>query len=164
MRRPAPTRGRGAVVCTALAVLLLQGCGPVELPTPDLSDEDAAACADLVEALPEVLVGHEAVETEPEGAPGAAWGDPPIVLSCGGPEGEGFGPVSECIRANDVDWYVPSEQEADQEADLTITLVDHEPRLLLEVPADYRPDDVAAVLAELAAPVKQHLRRTEPCL
>ena len=59
---------------------------------------------------------------------------------------------------------MPSRQEADQEADRTITLVDHGPRRLLEVPAYYRPDDVAAVLAELAAPVKQHLRRTEPCL
>ena len=143
--------------------LLLAGCGPVELATPDLSEADAAACAALVADLPDTLAGHERVETEPPDAPGAAWGDPAIVVSCGVAEPDEFEPDSACLNVSGVDWFVPREQDLDNDADLTLTTVGREPRVRLDVPAEERPDGSAAALAELAAPVQEHLRPTQPC-
>jgi hypothetical protein len=143
---------------------VLSGCGPVELPTPDLDTADAAACEALVADLPDTLAGEEPVETEPAGAPGAAYGDPAIVVSCGAPEPEDFRETADCLLVNDVGWFVPPEQDADNDADLVLTTGGYEPRLRVDVPADYRPEGSAAVMAELAEVVSTHLDLVERCV
>jgi hypothetical protein len=145
-------------------VVLLTGCGPVELSTPDLDEADAAACAALVADLPDTLADEPAVETEPAGAPGAAYGDPAIVVSCGAPAPEDFRETGDCIVVNDVGWFVPPDQDQDNDADLTLTAAGYSPRLQVEVPADYRPDGSASVMAELSALVAAHLDLREACV
>ena len=55
------------------------------MPVPTVAgDEVAAACAALVEALPdEVDPGVERREVTGDGTRTAAWGDPPVTLECG---------------------------------------------------------------------------------
>jgi hypothetical protein len=161
-RRPWSLRTRGVVACAPL--VLLVGCGPVELATPDLDEADAATCAALVADLPGTLAGQERVESEPADAPGAAYGDPAIVVSCGAPEPEDFRETGACILVNDVGWFVPPDQDADNDADLALTTGGYEPRLRVDVPADYRPEGSAAVMAELSAVVSEHLDLVERCL
>ena len=162
---PRGLHGLAPALAPALAAtVLLTACGPVELATPDLAEADAAACAALVADLPATLAGQDRVETEPAGAPGAAWGDPPIVLSCGAGEPADFEPDSACLNVSGVDWFVLPEQDLDNDADLALTTVGLEPRVRLDVPAEERPDGSAAALAELAAVLQEHLRPAQPCL
>lgn len=150
-------------MCASLAVLL-SACGPVELATPDLDEADAATCAALVADLPETLAGQERVESEPADAPGAAYGDPAIVVSCGAPAPDDFRVTGDCILVNDVGWFVPPDQDADNEADLALTTGGYEPRLRVDVPVDYRPEGSAAIMSELSSVVSEHLRLTERCV
>ena len=163
-RRPWSRRTGGVVASALLLLPLLAGCGPVELPTPDLDAADAATCAALVADLPDTLAGEEPVETEPAGAPGAAYGDPAIVISCGAPVPEDFRVTGDCIVVNDVGWFVPPDQDQDNEADLTLTAAGYLPRLQVDVPVDYRPEGSASVMAELAPLVAAHLDLVEACV
>ncbi|UMG94646.1 DUF3515 domain-containing protein [Nocardioides sp. TF02-7] len=144
---------------------MLSACGgPVELDVPDLSGADAAACADLVDALPAELADEERVETEPDDAPGAAYGDPPVVVTCGADEPEGFGRGAQCELVNDVPWYIPAEQYDDLGLDLVITAAWHRPRLEVEMPADYRGLGAeAGVMAVLSGLVEEHLTEVATC-
>lgn len=151
-------------MCAVALVPLLTACGPVELPTPELSEADAATCAALVADLPDTLAGEEPVETEPADAPGAAYGDPAIVVSCGAPEPDDFRETADCLAVNGVGWFVPPDQDADNDADLTLTTGGYEPRLQVDVPADYRPEGSASVMAELSDVVKDHLDLVERCV
>ncbi|SDC66943.1 DUF3515 family protein [Nocardioides lianchengensis] len=163
-RRPWSRGTRGVVACAAVVLSLLTGCGPVELATPDLDAADAATCAALVDDLPATLAGEKRVESEPADAPGAAYGDPAIVVACGAPAPEDFRVTGDCILVNDVGWFVPPEQDQDNEADLVLTTGGYEPRLQVSVPADYRPEGSASVMAELAPLVAAHLDLVERCV
>ena len=61
-------------------------------------------------------------------------------------------------------WYVPDEQVADPNADAVLTAMSHSPFVQVEIPADYRPDGAAAVLAELSQPITDHLELVDECL
>ncbi|KAA1426318.1 DUF3515 family protein [Nocardioides antri] len=144
------------------AAPLLVACGPVEVDVPDLSADDASACSAFIDDLPTTLADEEQVEVEPEDAPAAAYGDPPIVVTCGAGAPGGFGPGAQCEVANDVPWYIPPEQYDDLSLDLVITAAWHRPRVQVQMPADYRGNEggIMAVLADL---VKEHLRETATC-
>ena len=61
-----------------------QCCASVPVDPPsDLPADQQAACEGLVADLPDRLIGEDAREVSPDGALGAAWGDPALVLSCG---------------------------------------------------------------------------------
>ena len=142
-------------------LLLLTACGgPVEVDVPDLDAEDAHACAAFVDDLPDTLAGEKPVDIEPADAPAAAYGDPPIIVTCGVDEPDGFGLGASCEIANDVRWYIPSEQYGDEPRDLTLTAAWNEPRVEVQIPEDYWPDASPAVMASLAPAVRQHLRFT----
>ena len=155
-------RTRGVVVCGCL--LLVACSGPVEIDTPDLGADDRAACEGFVDDLPATLSDEEPVETEPKDALGAAYGDPAIVVTCGADVPDGFDATSECQEANGVGWYAPSEQYDDQSADVTIFAVTHRPVIEMRVPSDYRPEGLAAALAQLAAPVEGNLEKVQDCV
>lgn len=139
-------------------MLLTAACGgPVEIAAHDLDAADAAACEAFTAALPDTLAEQKRVEVEPADAYGAAYGDPPIVVTCGVPQVEGFGPGAPCEIANDVRWHIPLEQFGDEPQDLTITSSWDEPHVEVQVPAEYWPEGGAAVMAALAAPVSEHL-------
>jgi len=154
------TRGVVASACLAL----LAGCSDSDDGGSDpaeLSPADRSACEAFVDDLPETLDGEEATGTEPLGR---TYGDPEIRVVCGVESPEGFTSASQCEVANGVGWYAPAEQYDDQSADVTIYAVTYHPVVELRLPAAYRPNGLAAALAELAGPVKRHLSKRHDCI
>jgi hypothetical protein len=155
-------RIRGVVACGA--VLLAWGCSsePPEIDAPTLSAADARACRELVDALPDTLADHDRVDAAGDTEYGAAWGDPPIVLTCGvGPMD--LSDVPSCAEVDGVGWLVPPDQ-AEGGKDATFTADGYRPRVRLHVPEVYLPEGGAAALTELAGPIKQNLKLVERCL
>jgi hypothetical protein len=136
----------------------------VRVPTPELDADEERACRALVADLPETLAGADRVEVEPSDAPAAAWGEPPVVLSCGGEVPDNFGRTAFCQEVNGVGWYVPDAALADEARDVTMVTVGYLPIVTVEVPAELRPEGLATVSAELAAPVAEHTDLVRPCL
>ncbi len=155
--------GTRGVVVSGCGLLLLACSGPVEIDPPNVAADDRATCESFAEALPATLNGERPVETEPEDPLGAAYGDPALVVTCGVGVPEGFSATSACEQVDNVGWYAPPEQYDDQSAAVTLFSVTHRPVVELEIPAAYRPNGVAAALAELSDPVKQHLERVDDC-
>jgi hypothetical protein len=155
-------RTRGVAACAVL--LLATGCSsaPPEIDEPDLPASQDAACLALVAALPDTLVGEKAVEVTGATAYGAAWGDPAIVLTCG-VDAVDLTDVPQCVEADGIGWLV-SDDDAEGDGDATFTADGYLPRVQLEVPEDYLPERGASALAELAAPLKQHLEKEVSCL
>ena len=74
------------MLCCAGSVvgLVLTACAadPVPISTPALSPGSEQACRAFLDALPDSLAEQDQDETEPADALGAAYGDPPIVVTC----------------------------------------------------------------------------------
>jgi hypothetical protein len=114
-------------------------------------------------ALPDRLA-DQPLASRASGGPQASYGDPAIVVTCGVGVPPGFGIGAECQVANGVGWYLPSEQYDDQSLDATVFAAGYRPRVEVDVPARYRPNAVAAVMAELAGAVRRYLTRTTGCV
>ena len=79
---PAPARGVALSGVLVAAAALLSGCGgPVEITPPPPSER--SACDTLARQLPQRLADLPRAEVTPTDADGAAWGDPPMTLTCG---------------------------------------------------------------------------------
>lgn len=89
-----------------LGFVLLVGCSPdtvpVEAPAPE--GDVAHACSDLIDSLPGALEEGARRALEPDSPYAAAYGDPAIVLRCGVERPTEFGPTSELVTINEVDW------------------------------------------------------------
>ena len=163
-RRPGSWWTRGVVASAAL--LLLTGCGapgPVTVPAPDLPAAERLACQELLADLPGVLAGQDSREVTPASALGAAWGDPAITVTCGVSLPAEFDEFSSCEEADGVGWFVPVDQVEDQSADVTFTAAGYRPIVQVELPGSYRPEGAAAVITQLAEPVKRHLELVDAC-
>lgn len=162
-RRPGALRARGVVACAA--ALLATGCstGPVEIDAPELSAADRATCERLVADLPDTLAGLETRETTGDTASGAAWGDPAIVLTCGVGVPAEFDEFSACTDVSGVGWFVPPEQEEDQDADVLLTAAGYAPRVSLLVPADRRGAESADALVTVSEIVEKELELEDDC-
>jgi hypothetical protein len=125
--------------------------------------KDTATCDAFLDDLPHRLAGEEKRKVNPAAALGRAWGDPPIVVRCGVGLPAGFDRTASCEVANGVGWFVPDDQVRDQDSDVVLTAAGYRPVVSVDVPSDYRPEGVAALTAELAAPVKRHLRLVDTC-
>ena len=149
-------------------VLLVAGCSSeaVEIDSPDLSSADRAACAALVEALPDTLFGELRRSVTPDDAPGAAWGvgtSEPVTLTCGVDRPDDYTQFSECLDIDRVGWFISESDREDLGAPATVTALTVSPRVELVVPARLRGKGVDSALAELAGPVRQTLESTSPC-
>jgi Protein of unknown function (DUF3515) len=156
---------RGAVACALLVLLAGCGGGPVDVAGPAPSAADAEACAPFLDELPDEVAGEERREVDPDDRSFAAWGDPAIVLACGVPMPSGYQPGATCMRADDVDWYIPDTQldDEDERADITMTAVGFTPVVTVDVPGDYRPEGLAAAMSEIGEVVSATLTAGEPC-
>jgi Protein of unknown function (DUF3515) len=155
------------VLVSAAAMALLHGCssdpGAVEIGAQTPAADDQDACRTLLDALPDQVADQPVRPVEPEDGWGAAWGDPAIVLTCGGPPPEGFRRTSSCTTVNGVDWFVPDEQlETTEATDLTMTTVHREQFVEVRMPAEYWPP--AATLADLSASVSRSIEATGACV
>ncbi len=150
--------------------LTITGCSST--PRVDVTPPagQRAACATLVEALPPTVDALERREVEPAGAPGAAWGDPAVVLSCGVPSPPGLTRSSPCLEVDGVGWFLPDDAVQDlgdggeqpgRAGDVTLTTIGTEPRVAVTVPSDYRPP--AGVLADLSPALRGALTTVAPC-
>jgi hypothetical protein len=149
-------------VTTALVVLV--GCGPgaVEVEPPAVEGVVAERCDELAAALPDRVAGLERREVEPSDAAAAAWGDPPVVLICGGEAPDGFDRTATCTTVNGVDWYLPAEQVAvDDPGDVTMTTVNREAFVRVRLPEEYWPP--AETMVDLADAVSSILEATGRC-
>ena len=157
-RRPVLANA-GAVACAAL----LAGCssGPVAVETPDLPAADAAACRQLVQALPERVSGLERRPVDPSDATAAAWGEPSVVLTSGVREPAAFDELSSCQITNGVAWFIPDEQITGTATDITMTTIGRAPGVRVTIPADYFPP--AATMVDLADALRQHTDRIARC-
>jgi hypothetical protein len=162
-RRPGSRRVRGVALSGLL--LVLAGCAdePVTIASPDVGPAARVTCEQFLADLPSRLAGEQKRALVRNGALGAAWGDPAIVLTCGGDLPDDFDRFAECVEANGVGWFVPPEAAADQSSTAALTAAGYRPVVRVTVPADYRPEGVASVMAELAAPVKAHLKLVDRC-
>lgn len=146
-------------------LLALAGCAdePVSVSSPDVGPAARVTCERLLADLPPELAGEPERAVAGEGALGAAWGDPAIVLTCGGALPDDFDRFAQCVEANGVGWFVPADAETDQSATATLTAAGYRPVVRVSVPGNYRPEGVASVMAGLADPVRQHLRLVDRC-
>ena len=163
------------LLASTAALSLLCGCtsgtsgasgtpdGPVEADAPSPAAADRDACRSLHEALPEQVADQDSRPVEPETDWAAAWGDPAIVLTCGGPPAEGFKRTSTCTTVNGVDWFIPEEQlESPEAVELTMTTVNREPVVEVLMPAEYWPP--ATTLADLSSAVARSTEATGSCV
>ena len=151
-------------MCTL--ALLAGGCSGqpvVEIDGPAVSGATADSCAALLDALPENLAEEDRREVDAGDGSGAAWGDPPLVLTCGVGVPEGFDRFAKCLEVDGVGWFVPPAQEQDLESEVLLTAVGFEPRVSLLVPPELRGGASAAALTELAGPISEKLRLTDAC-
>lgn len=140
--------GRSYLTATALGATLLVGCG---LGTVDVEPHEVEAgsepgCAQLLDALPDVVSDAVRRDVEPASEQVAAWGDPPIVLRCGVPVPTEYRPDAQLLDVEDVGWFPVA-----GEGGTFFTAVDRQPYVEVAVPDDYAPE--AVVLADLAAAV-----------
>ena len=151
---------RLAVLTSSAAVLT--GCGGdgVHVGSFDVSTAGRGACASFLDAVPD-RVGDQDRRSVTGTEYAAAWGDPAIVLRCGVGKPKGFNRFSTCQRANGIDWFVPTSQINDQDADVRMTTVGRLPAVDVLVPARYRPP--VAVMVDLEKAIKAHTKATTPC-
>jgi hypothetical protein len=149
----------GAVAC--LLVVAGACTSAVEVDGPAPSGSDAAACADLVDALPDRVADQLRRPVEPDDRAAAAWGDPAIVLRCGVPEPSGFDQLSTCQVTDGVAWFIPEEQITGQAVDIVMTTIGRSPGVEVRIPADYFPP--AATMVDLGASVRRHTDRFDRC-
>ena len=149
-------RTRGVVACALLLTVAACSADTNAVDASDLSPADAGVCRDLVDALPETLAGHDQVEVTGDTAYGAAWGDPPILLTCG-VDAVDLTNVPPCTVVNGVGWIV---QESDGATILTAD--GYRPRVQVRVPDDY--DQPASTVTGLASLLKGRLQLEDRCL
>ena len=146
-------------------VLPLAACSAdeVTLPDVDIDADDLAACRAVVDDVPGELGGRERVPVTPSDGLGAAWGDPAIVMTCGG-EPPDISPTAKCTEVNGVGWYVVEAALEDEAVPATLIAVGYRPVVTVEVPPDQRPEGAAAAMAGLATTVQENAELVEPCL
>ena len=149
---------------SVLGVAMLAGCGgdDVHVDRFTVSTAGQTGCRALLDAMPDHVAG-ESARTVTGSAYAAAWGDPAIVLRCGVGKPDGFDKVSQCQRANGVDWFVPESTIGDLSADVVMTTIGRSPAIEVLLPAHYRPEGSAAVMVDLATTIKAHTIETTPC-
>ena len=153
-----------AVTSLVAALGLLSACSDdaVPIPTATPSATDQGPCRNLLSALPDHVADQPARTVEPDHAWGAAWGDPPIVLTCGVAAPDGFRRTSSCTTVDGVDWFIPEKQlEASAPRELTMTTVNRAQYVQVRMPADYWPP--ATTLADVSTVIRSVVQKTGAC-
>ena len=138
--------------------------GPVAIDSPQLADGPLRVCRAFLADLPDTLNDEARRPVSPEGALGAAWGDPAITLTCGVSVPDDFDQFAFCQETNGVGWFIPDADIDDESADVTFTALGYRPIVQVHLPADYRPDGAASVPAELAEVVTANLELVRRCV
>ena len=129
-------RQRPALVVVGAVACLAACSSPVQVESPDLTDDQARACQEVFEALPEQVGDQD--RRDVEGGPGAAYGDPPIVVRCGVALPDEL--LTSCFSVNGIDWYVDESDEG-----VVALTAGREPSVEVTVPVAYGASNAALV-------------------
>lgn len=147
--RPRPAR-RAALIATAITLPIVvilalalapkdddSGSGPVKAPAP----ADNAACAPLMDSLPDELLDLQSREVTPDDDQVQAWGDPAIVLRCGVDRPAGLEPASDATvfyikdtAPGDGVLWLPDPNEKDDGAPTIFTAIDRDVYVEVQIP------------------------------
>jgi len=140
-------------VLSTLFLLGACGSGTVHVSSSAPPPSARSTCLGLLQNVPAKVAGQSRREDDSTWA--AAWGDPPITLTCGVAKPTGFVAGSPCTTVNGVDWFIPqTELDSTVPVDLSLTAIYRQVYLRLELPKDYWPP--ATALADLSGVVKGH--------
>ncbi|MEU8226806.1 DUF3515 domain-containing protein [Kribbella sp. NPDC048915] len=140
-------------------LLLVSACspGPAAVPVPSPAPEVAAACAGLVQALPGKILDAERRETSPKSPLTAAYGDPPIELTCGVSPPAGMAEAeTKCFEVNGVGWFAKEVQNG-----VVFTTIGRALYFEVAVPSKYAPE--ANALVDVSDAVHKHNKLVTPC-
>jgi Protein of unknown function (DUF3515) len=143
-----------------LGLFLLTGCspGPTPVPVPSAAPEVAAACTDLVKALPSKVLDAKRRKTTPESPLTTAYGDPPIEVTCGVTPPAGMAEAqSQCFEVNGVGWFAKQVQNGS-----VFTTIGRALYVEVAVPSKYSPE--ANALTDVADAVQKHNKLITPCI
>jgi hypothetical protein len=134
------------------------GCDSgVDVAVPSPAPQVVEACEKLVHALPDKVLDLDQRRTVPDSLITAAWGDPPIELTCGvAPPAELATAQSQCFEVNGVGWFAQPAENG-----VVFTTIGRELYVELAVPDDYAPE--ANALTDVSAAVAQHNNLITPC-
>lgn len=134
-----------------LGVLVLGGCGfgAVEVEPYEVTPGSEAACAGLLDGLPNVVADAVIRDVEPAALPAAAWGRPAVVLRCGVGLPPEYEPDAVLSELDGVAWL-----PIDGDGGMFFATVDRDPIVEVAIPDAYHPVDV---LVDLAPAVNQHI-------
>ncbi|WP_433160156.1 DUF3515 domain-containing protein [Kribbella sp. CA-247076] len=147
------------VLLAVLGLILLAGCspGPVRVAVPSPGPEVATACGPLMEALPAKVLDGERRDTEPVSPFTAAYGDPPIEVTCGVSAPAGMAQAqSQCFEVNGVGWFAKEAENG-----IVFTTIGRAVYLEVAVPSEYAPE--ANALTDVSDAVHRFNKLVFPC-
>ncbi|WP_346619695.1 DUF3515 domain-containing protein [Blastococcus montanus] len=118
----------------------------LELATPPVTAEAEAHCPALMANLPLELAGETSRRVQSDTPYVYAWGDPPVVLTCGVERPAGWTVGASAIQINGVQWHVDT---SDPEATVW-TAVDRPVYVEMRLPAGVDSAPVTALTVPLA--------------
>lgn len=162
----APLRITRRVIASVLALgsaLSLVSCAGVAVPTPE-ADPANPRCAEVIVALPDVLLGLDRSETTAQST--AAWGSggATIVLRCGvtpPPPTTDLCTTIASRNGTEIDWIV---KENDKRGVVHMTTYGREPAVDLTIPREVAPDQPSAAAIDLAGLISQIPQSGGRCL
>jgi hypothetical protein len=138
---------------------VLAGCspGPAPVPVPSPAPEVAAACTQLIQAMPAKVLDQKKRKTSPESPLTTAYGDPPIEVTCGVAAPAGMAEAqSQCFQVNGVGWFAKQVQNG-----YIFTTIGRELYLEMAVPSKYSPE--ANALTDVSDAIHNHDKLVTPC-
>jgi hypothetical protein len=148
------------LLLAALGLILLAGCspGPTPVSVPSPAPEVAAACTQLVKALPEKVLDAKRRKTEPASPLTTAYGDPPIEITCGVSPPAGMAEAqSQCFEVNGVGWFAKEVTNG-----VVFTTIGRALYLEVAVPSKYKPE--ANALTDVSDVVHRYNKLVTPCI
>lgn len=148
------------ILLAVLGVIVLAGCSPgaTPVPVPSPAPEVAAACTQLVQALPAKVLDQKRRKTTPETALTTAYGDPPIEITCGVAPPAGMAEAqSQCFEVNGVGWFAKQVQNG-----YIFTTIGRALYVEVAVPSKYSPE--ANALTDVSDAIQKHNKVITPCI
>ena len=148
------------ILLAALGVIVLAGCSPgaTPVPVPSPAPEVAAACTQLVQALPAKVLDLKRRKTTPESPLTTAYGDPPIEITCGVAPPAGMAEAqSQCFEVNGVGWFAKQVQNG-----YIFTTIGRSLYVEVAVPSKYSPE--ANALTDVSDAIQKHNKVITPCI
>lgn len=148
------------LLVAALGLIILAGCsaGPTPVSVPSPAPEVAAACTQLVKALPEKVLDAKRRKTSPESPLTTAYGDPPIEVTCGVSPPAGMAEAqSQCFEVNGVGWFAKEVTNG-----VVFTTIGRALYFEVAVPSKYKPE--ANALTDVSDVVHRYNKLITPCI